>query len=99
MRADTGLVGLLQHNASYVASQAAFVTQQLTTAPATYNFVVSHYPLFGTSRQYGAAAAHEPLAMGMPMRLAGDSPQRACAQVYTVATAWHSQGSSTGGSW
>ena len=36
-----------QHNASYVAAQAAFVTQQLTTAPSTYNFVVSHYPIFG----------------------------------------------------
>ena len=54
------LVRVLQHNASYVAAQAAFVTQQLTTAPATYNFVVSHYPLFGTSRQYGAPAGQLP---------------------------------------
>lgn len=36
--------------------------------------------------------------MGMSVRLAGKPSHHACAQVCTAATAWHSQGSSTGGS-
>ncbi|BDA48911.1 probable tartrate-resistant acid phosphatase type 5 [Coccomyxa sp. Obi] len=41
-------------NPAYIDAQIKFLTDGLAASTADYNIVVSHFPLFGTSAQYGA---------------------------------------------
>lgn len=41
------------HNATYVNSVTGGVKAALASSTATYNMLVSHFPLFGTNTQYG----------------------------------------------
>ena len=43
----------VQHNATYIDQEIAFVNSQLSSSTATWNFVVGHYPLFGSHVEYG----------------------------------------------
>ena len=47
------LCGLhLQHSAGYAAATISFLRKQLA-GDSTYTFLTTHYPMFGTSTQYG----------------------------------------------